>query len=144
MSFSKHWRALVTAFAAGSLLSLGIPGALAAPADLAIESTTGATAPVEDADAGYLWAHFGVDGGPGDGHEKIFFGYSKDGLHWEKLNNGQPILEVSNPAGDGGVRDPHILRSPDGSKYWILGTDLHAEGDRPGDPAGISTPPVRT
>ncbi|MDR1799908.1 MAG: family 43 glycosylhydrolase, partial [Bifidobacteriaceae bacterium] len=27
-----------------------------------------------------------------------------------------------------GVRDPHLVRSVEGDKYWVIGTDLHAEG----------------
>lgn len=82
-----------------------------------------------DYDAGYLWTFFEASGG----YEKIFLGYSKDGLTWEKLNkdeNGkaQPILVNDASESDLGVRDPHIIRSKDGDKYWILGTDLHAEG----------------
>ncbi|MFH8249091.1 family 43 glycosylhydrolase [Microbacterium sp. B2969] len=72
--------------------------------------------------AGYLWTHFAAQGG----YEKIFYGYSQDGLHWNKLNDNAPILQ--NLAGDLGVRDPHLVRSPEGDKYWIIGTDLHAEG----------------
>jgi beta-xylosidase len=75
-----------------------------------------------DYSAGYLWTHFAAQGG----YEKIFYGYSEDGLHWDKLNDNQPIL--ANLAGDLGVRDPHLVRSPEGDKYWIIGTDLHAEG----------------
>ena len=26
------------------------------------------------------------------------------------------------------MRDPHLVRAPEGDKYWIIGTDLHAEG----------------
>ena len=82
-----------------------------------------------DYTAGYLWANFGIS----DKYEKIFFGYSKDGLSWEKLNKdetgvAQPILENSGEGSDLGVRDPHLIRSPYGDKYWLLGTDLHAEG----------------
>ncbi|MFF2485944.1 family 43 glycosylhydrolase [Microbacterium sp. NPDC058062] len=76
----------------------------------------------KDYSAGYLWTHFATNGG----YEKIFYGYSEDGLHWDKLNDNQPIL--ANLAGDLGVRDPHLVRSPEGDKYWIIGTDLHAEG----------------
>ena len=80
-------------------------------------------------DGGYLWVNFGTEGG----YEKIFYGYSKDGLTWEKLNkdengNAQPILANTAPGSDLGVRDPHLIRSPEGDRYWILGTDLHAEG----------------
>ncbi|MBE5938377.1 MAG: hypothetical protein E7265_10160 [Lachnospiraceae bacterium] len=78
---------------------------------------------------GYLWTFFEAEGG----YEKIFFGFSKDGIEWQKLNkdesgNPQPILVNDAPGSDLGVRDPHIIRSHDGEKYWILGTDLHAEG----------------
>ncbi|WP_194410793.1 family 43 glycosylhydrolase [Microbacterium cremeum] len=83
----------------------------AAPADLDRDYT-----------AGYLWTHFAAHGG----YEKIFFGHSDDGLHWSKLNENEPIL--ANLGGDLGVRDPHLVRAPEGDKYWIIGTDLHAEG----------------
>lgn len=83
----------------------------AAPADLDTDYT-----------AGYLWTHFATEGG----YEKIFYGYSDDGLHWSKLNDNKSIL--ANLAGDLGVRDPHLVRAPEGDKYWIIGTDLHAEG----------------
>ena len=82
-----------------------------------------------DYDAGYLWTNFDASGG----YEKIFFGYSEDGLTWSKLNkdeygNAQPVLVNDAEGSDLGVRDPHIIRSAEGDKYWILGTDLHAEG----------------
>ncbi|WP_285136838.1 family 43 glycosylhydrolase [Microbacterium sp. lyk4-40-TSB-66] len=76
----------------------------------------------KDYTAGYLWTHFATEGG----YEKIFMGHSTDGLHWEKLNDNKSIL--ANLGGDLGVRDPHLVRSPEGDKYWIIGTDLHAEG----------------
>ena len=82
-----------------------------------------------DYTAGYLWTNFDASGG----YEKIFFGYSQDGLIWEKLNRNdsgeaQPVLTNDAEGSDLGVRDPHILRSAEGDRYWILGTDLHAEG----------------
>lgn len=78
-----------------------------------------------DYDAGYLWTHFAATD-----YEKIYFGSSTDGLHWSKLNNNQAVL--ANLAGTLGVRDPHLVRSPTGDEYWILGTDLHAEGTASG------------
>ena len=82
-----------------------------------------------DYSAGYLWANFAAAGG----YEKIFYGYSEDGLNWKHLNknkNGkaQPILTNDAEGSDLGVRDPHLIRSAEGDKYWIIGTDLHAEG----------------
>lgn len=81
-----------------------------------------------DYSAGYLWTNFAAH----DGYEKIFFGYSEDGLTWDNLNKvdgkASPILTNDAEGSDLGVRDPHILRSAEGDRYWILGTDLHAEG----------------
>jgi beta-xylosidase len=102
-------------------LTASVPGTSATR----VISVTVAAAPSDldtDYSAGYLWTHFATNGG----YEKIFYGYSQDGLHWSKLNDNQPIL--ANLAGDLGVRDPHLVRSPEGDKYWIIGTDLHAEG----------------
>ena len=87
-----------------------------------------------DYTAGYLWSHFGISGG----YEKVFFGFSEDGLTWGKLNKNaygipQPVLESDAPGSELGVRDPHLIRSPEGDKYWILGTDSHAEGGGPGE-----------
>ncbi len=84
--------------------------------------------PDTDYTAGYLWTNFGTE----DGYEKIFLGYSEDGLTWSKLNKvdgvAKSILTNDAAGSDLGVRDPHLIRSAEGDKYWILGTDLHAEG----------------
>ncbi|WP_222115668.1 family 43 glycosylhydrolase [Microbacterium sp. SLBN-146] len=102
-------------------LTATVPGT---PASRAITVTVLAAPQGLDTDytAGYLWTHFEAQGG----YEKIFFGHSEDGLHWSKLNDNSPIL--ANLGGDLGVRDPHLVRSAEGDKYWIIGTDLHAEG----------------
>lgn len=39
---------------------------------------------------------------------------------WTQINGGNVVL-TSN-VGTGGVRDPSVIRSPDGSKYWIVAT----------------------
>lgn len=97
-----------------------------------------------DYSAGYLWTNFGIE----DGYEKVFLGYSEDGLTWSKLNKvdgvAKSILTNDAKGSDLGVRDPHLIRSVDGDKYWILGTDLHAEGGRePVEVAGTSLVQVR-
>ncbi len=67
----------------------------------------------------YLSVHFRekvtVDG------EQVYFAVSKDGFHWEKLNDGKPVL--TSTLGTGGVRDIEIIRRADG-KFSILATDL--------------------
>ena len=119
---SKRWGGAVAGVAAIALTLAGLPAA-AQPGALN-NAPVGPQAADDEYNAGYLWTHFAIEGG----YEKIFFGYSEDGLHWRKLNDNQPILANDDPEGDGGVRDPHLIRSPEGDKYWIIGTDLHAEG----------------
>ncbi len=69
--------------------------------------------------AGYLFVHF--TGEERDG-EQIYFSLSEDGLHWEDLNNGEPVL-VSE-IGETGARDPFLIRSPWEQKYYLIATDL--------------------
>ena len=54
--------------------------------------------------------------------EQIYLDISEDGRHWEALNGGSPVL-VSD-VGEKGVRDSFLLRSHDGQKVWLIGTDL--------------------
>ncbi|MBE5961974.1 MAG: 1,4-beta-xylanase [Lachnospiraceae bacterium] len=68
---------------------------------------------------GYLMVHFIGDTGDG---EQIHFALSKDGLHYQDLNNGKPVLRSD--VGECGARDPFIIRSYDGSRFYIIATDL--------------------
>ena len=68
---------------------------------------------------GYLFVHFVGESEIG---EQIYFSISKDGLHFEDLNTGKPVLISS--IGEKGVRDPFIIRSIDGKKNYIIATDL--------------------
>ncbi|MEQ0558214.1 glycoside hydrolase family 43 protein [Amycolatopsis sp. NEAU-NG30] len=72
-----------------------------------------------DAFTGYLMAYFSGESPTG---EQIHLAHSKDGLHWRDLNNGAPALVST--VGTKGVRDPAILRSPKGDRFWIIATDL--------------------
>ncbi|SPF06201.1 glycoside hydrolase family 43 protein [Streptomyces sp. MA5143a] len=71
------------------------------------------------AEPGYLMTHFIGEGSNG---QQIYFSYSADGLNWSELNGGGVALRST--VGTKGVRDPALVRSPDGSKYWIIATDL--------------------
>lgn len=71
-------------------------------------------------DGGFLFITFKGEQTPMT--EQIYFGLSKDGRQWEALNGGNPIL-VSK-LGDKGVRDPFLLRSHDGKKFYLIATDL--------------------
>ena len=67
----------------------------------------------------YLFVHFKEKRTP-DG-EQVYFGISRDGFHWETVNDGNPILWSYE--GDKGVRDFTITRTKEG-KFVILATDL--------------------
>ncbi|KAI1176077.1 glycosyl hydrolase [Nemania sp. FL0916] len=74
-----------------------------------------------DANEGYAFAYFTGDSRSG---ENIYLAVSNgnDALNWNELNGGQPIL--TSTAGTKGLRDPFIIRSHDGSKFFLLATDL--------------------
>lgn len=71
----------------------------------------------------YLFVHFKekrtVDG------EQVYFALSRDGFHWEAVNEGRPVLWST--LGDQGVRDHTITRTNDG-QFVILATDLCLAG----------------
>lgn len=67
----------------------------------------------------YLFVHF--SGEKPDG-EQIYFSVSRDGLHWQDLNGGQPVLRST--LGTGGVRDPFLVRHPENGKIYLIATDL--------------------
>lgn len=71
-------------------------------------------------DGGYLFVTFKGEQNPMS--EQIYFALSKDGRDWQALNDSEPVL-VSK-LGEKGVRDPYLLRSHDGSKFYLLATDL--------------------
>jgi Alpha-L-arabinofuranosidase B (ABFB) domain len=68
---------------------------------------------------GYLMAHFTGESSTG---QQIYLAHSTDGLRWTDLNNGGPVLRTT--VGTRGVRDPALVRSPNGDRYWIVATDL--------------------
>ena len=70
--------------------------------------------------AGYLFAHF--RGERSNEWEQIFFAISKDGAKWQPLNDGKSVLQSN--LGEGGVRDPYIVRNPDNGTIYLIATDL--------------------
>jgi len=82
----------------------------------------------------YLYCYF-QDNIYGKGQtQQIFFATSTDGLRWKSLNQDQPVL-ISD-SGTKGVRDPFLLRSNEGDKFYLIATDLDANG---GDWGAYST-----
>ena len=70
--------------------------------------------------AGYLFAHF--RGERSNEWEQIFFAISKDGAKWQPLNDGKSVLQSN--LGEGGVRDPYIVRNPENGTIYLIATDL--------------------
>ena len=90
--------------------------------------------PIADADyTDYFFTYFAGEG-YSDG-EQIFFAASQDGLNWADLNNNEPVLTTT--LGEQGVRDPYIIRSPEGDKFYMIATDLKIYGN--GDWTGAQT-----
>lgn len=83
--------------------------------------------PVSAATGGYLFVTFKGEQSPMT--EQVYFVTSRDGKAWTSLNGGEPVL-VSK-LGAQGVRDPFVLRSADGKKFFLIATDLsiHLNGD---------------
>ncbi len=76
--------------------------------------------PLMAATGGYLFVTF--QNGKSLQSEQIYFGLSQDGQTWTALNGSKPVL-VSH-IGETGARDPYILRSHDGTKFYLIATDL--------------------
>ncbi|CAI4212378.1 unnamed protein product [Parascedosporium putredinis] len=70
----------------------------------------------------YLFVYFTGEG-KADG-EQIYMSVSNNNNpgSWTQLNGGQKVL--TSTVGTAGVRDPSIIRSTDGKKFWIVATDL--------------------
>lgn len=56
--------------------------------------------------------------------EKIYMAASEgnNALSWKELNNGQPVL--TSTLGTKGLRDPFVIRSPEGDTFYLIATDL--------------------
>lgn len=83
--------------------------------------------PAKEEYAGYLFSYFTGEGTP-DG-EQVYFALSEgnDPLRWKELNGGKPVL--TSTMGEKGVRDPFLIRSPEGDKFYLIATDLKINGD---------------
>jgi hypothetical protein len=84
------------------------------------------SAPVFAAPDGYLFVTFG--GQPNELSEQVYFSTSRDGRKWTAVNNGDPVL--TSDIGEKGARDPYLLRSYDGKKYFAIATDLSMHFNR--------------
>ena len=78
---------------------------------------------------GYLFAYFAGEG-TADG-EQVRFGLSRgdDPVHYDDLHDARPVLVST--LGEGGIRDPYLVRDPAGDRFFLIATDLriHPHGD---------------
>ncbi len=70
--------------------------------------------------AGFLFTTF--RGEKATHSEQVHFALSRDGREWHALNGGRPVLATI--LGTKGARDPFVIRSHDGKKFFLLATDL--------------------
>jgi hypothetical protein len=83
-----------------------------------IEPADRRAAPKERALTSYLLVYFK------DETHAAYFATSSDGYTFTDVNHGQPVFLGAQLAEQKGVRDPHIVRGPDGAFYMVM-TDLH-------------------
>lgn len=83
--------------------------------------------PADEKYAGYFFTYFTGEGTATG--EQVYFALSNgnDPLNWRELNNGKPVL--TSTLGEKGVRDPFIIRSPEGDKFYMIATDLKINGN---------------
>ncbi|MDN3027875.1 family 43 glycosylhydrolase [Streptomyces sp. S.PB5] len=89
--------------------------------------------PEQQALKGYMFSYFTGEG-TSDG-EQLYAALSKgnDPLKWRELNDGRPVL--TSTLGEQGLRDPFIIRSPEGDKFYQIATDLRIYGNGDWDAA---------
>ncbi|WP_220449429.1 RICIN domain-containing protein [Nonomuraea longispora] len=86
-----------------------------------------ADAPPAPKYAGYLFTYFtGENTSTG---EQVYFALSQgnDPTRWRQLNGGRPVL--TSTVGTRGVRDPFLIRSPQGDRFYKIATDLRMYGN---------------
>jgi len=91
------------------------------PVSVPIDVTVLAAPAAAPAPSAYMFVYF--TGNSIDG-EKLRFAVSdgNNALQWKTLNDAQPILESRE--GTRGLRDPFIMRSAEGDRFFLLATDL--------------------
>ncbi len=78
-----------------------------------------------DARTAYLMTFFT------DEDHSLHFATSRDGYSFTDVNGGKPVMDGREAAEQKGIRDPHIMRGPDGGFYMSM-TDLHIFAKREG------------
>ena len=71
----------------------------------------------------YLFVYF-----PANDNENIYYALSNDGYNFTPMNNGNRVVAADTVSLKKGLRDPHVLRAPNGW-FYMVNTDMKsAEG----------------
>ncbi|WP_055523947.1 glycoside hydrolase family 43 protein [Streptomyces graminilatus] len=76
--------------------------------------------------AGYLLVYFVGNPTADDERIRVALSRGNDPLRYRELNAGQPVL--ASGLGTGGLRDPFLIRSPQGDTFHLIATDLLTSG----------------
>ncbi|MFT9397039.1 MAG: family 43 glycosylhydrolase [Bifidobacterium psychraerophilum] len=101
-------------------LSASIPGT-AAKREFALTVKAAYDKPSQSDLSDYMFAYFADNTGE---KENIYFATSEDGDYWLDLSNDDTSPSLTTDVGKQGVRDPFLIRSPEGDKFYIIATDL--------------------
>ncbi|MBR5536045.1 MAG: family 43 glycosylhydrolase, partial [Clostridia bacterium] len=80
----------------------------------------------EKVPAGYIYAYFRGNVNGEEEIQQIHLAISRDGLNWKDMNGNRPI--ITSDMGTKGIRDPYIIRSYENDKFYLMATDLDANG----------------
>jgi len=80
-----------------------------------------AAAPRAAADSRYMFAYFTADTVAGE-NISLAASQGNSAMSWDVLGGGGPV--VTSTMGEMGLRDPFIMRSPEGDKFFLVATDL--------------------
>lgn len=110
-------------FALLTLFSYSVKGQISSPTQSppdrrASERMSRTRAPQEKDMSAYLMVYFK------DTTHGLYMALSTDGYSFTDINKGQPVIAGDTIAAQKGIRDPHIVRGPDGAFYLAM-TDLH-------------------
>lgn len=124
---------------AEGIVSRPVHGGVQAEVHLTVEASRGAATaqhvhratvrpmPLRVDLAAYFFPHFIGEDTPTS--EAVYFAVSEGNSvsSWRTLNGGRPVLESE--LGERGLRDPFVIRSPEGDRFFLLATDLKIYGE---------------
>ena len=99
--------------------------ALAVLVSLSLQAAKKIKAPKEKDLGAYLLVYFKDD------THGLYMALSSDGYSFTDVNNAKPVIAGDTIALQKGIRDPHIMRGPDGAFYLAM-TDLHIYAQKAG------------